>query len=158
MERKAAPVVKVLAENRRARFDFEVVETTEAGLALTGSEVKSLRAGKGSIAEAWVRFDRGEAYLHDAHIQPYSHAGYAQHEPRRPRKLLLHAHQLERWMGKVAEKGLTVIPLELRFVGPWVKVEIALGRGRKTHDKREAIKERETRRELQRTGGRPDAD
>lgn len=139
-----------IAENRRARHEFEILDTLEAGLALLGSEVKSLRGGKGSIAEAYVHFEDGEAWLVDAHIQPYPQANRNNHEPRRRRKLLVHQSERARWSKRVAEKGLTVVPLRLYFEGPWVKVEIALARGKKLHDKRDAARDREDRREMDR--------
>jgi SsrA-binding protein len=141
--------VKVVSENRKARHDYEIVDRVVAGLVLTGSEVKTLRNGQGNIAEAFVVFKDGEAFLVNAHFPPYGNAGYSNHEPRRRRKLLLKAKELEKWGRKVQEKGLTIVPLKLYFDGPWVKLEIGLGRGRKSHDKREAIKEREGRREVQ---------
>ena len=151
MAEKDARTRRVLAENRKARHEFELVEKLEEGLVLTGSETKSLRDGKGNINEAWVRFEGGEAWLMDAHIQPYPQAGpYQNHEPTRPRKLRLQGEQLDRWAKRVQEKGLTVVPLVLYVIGPWVKVELGLGRGRKLHDKRHAIKDRENRRELER--------
>jgi len=142
---------RLIAENRKARHEYEILEKVEAGLVLLGSETKSLRGGKGNIAEAWVRVEAGEAWLVDAHIPPYPQAGpHQNHEPRRPRKLLLKALELDRLARRVQEKGLSLIPLQLYFDGPWVKVELGLGRGRKLHDKREAIKEREGAREARR--------
>lgn len=140
---------KVIAENRKARHDYEIVDRIVAGLVLTGSEVKTLRGGQGNIAEAFVVFKDGEAFLVNAHFPQYQNAGYSQHEPRRRRKLLLKQKELEKWGRKVQEKGLTIVPLKLYFDGAWVKLEIGLGRGRKSHDKRHAIKERESRREVQ---------
>lgn len=146
---------KPIAENRRARFEFEVLETLEAGLVLQGSEVKSLRGGKASLAEAYVRLQDGEAWLVDAHIAPYPQANKFNHEPRRLRKLLMSASELRKWAKRVAEKGLTVAPLRMYFLGPWAKVEVALVRGRKLHDKREHLKEKDDRREMARaTRGR----
>lgn len=139
-----------ICENRRARHEFEMLETLEAGVALLGSEVKSLRGGKGSIAEAYVAFEGGEAWLVDSHVQPYPQANRFNHEPRRRRKLLLHQSERVRWSKRVAEKGLTVVPLRMYFEGPWVKVEIALARGKKLHDKRDAARDREDRREMDR--------
>ncbi len=139
-----------ICENRRARHEFELLDTLEAGLALVGSEVKSLRNGKGSIAEAYVHFEDNEAWLVDAHIQPYPQANRFNHEPRRRRKLLIHLAERARWSKRVAEKGLTVVPLRMYFEGPWVKVEIALARGKKLHDKRDAARDREDRREMDR--------
>lgn len=142
---------RVIAENRKARHEYDILERVEAGLQLVGSEVKSLRGGKGNIAEAYVRFEKGEAWLVDAHIPQYAQAGpHNNHEPRRPRKLLLKATELEKWSRKVQEKGMTAVPLVLYFKGAWVKLEIGLGRGRKLHDKRHAIKERESRRDAER--------
>lgn len=142
---------RIVAENRKARHEYELIETVEAGLVLTGSETKTLRSGKGNISEAFVRFEAGEAWLHDAHIPPYPQAGpHQNHEPTRPRKLLLKGEEIDRWAARVQEKGLTAVPLVLYFQGPWVKVELGLGRGRKLHDKREAIKDRDDRRELAR--------
>ena len=145
-----APTRKLICENRRARHEYELLDTLEAGVALTGSEVKSLRGGKGSIAEAYVAFEDGEAWLLDAHISPYAQANRYNHETRRKRKLLLHAAEILRWQRRVAEKGLTAVPLEMYFEGPWVKVKIALARGKKLHDKRDASREREDRREMDR--------
>lgn len=140
-----------VAENRKARHEYELLETFEAGLMLQGSEVKILRQGKGNIGEAFVRLIDGEAWLVNAHMPPYPQAGpHNNHEPRRPRKLLLNAAELEKLHKRVNEKGLTVVPLRLYFKGPWVKLEIALARGRKDHDKREVLKEREDRRDMQR--------
>ncbi len=141
--------MKLVAENRRARHDYDITDKLEAGLALQGSEVKSLRGGQGNIAEAYVRFENDEAWLINADIPPYPHAHQFNHEPRRPRKLLLKRDELEKWQRKVAEKGLTAVPLRLYFQGPWVKLEIGLGRGRRLHDKRNAMKEKEGRREIQ---------
>lgn len=142
-------VRKLIAENRKARHDYEMLDTVEAGLVLTGSEVKSLRAGQGNIGEAFVVFRNGEAWLVNAHFAPYANAGYAHHDPRRERKLLMKVKELAKLFKRVSEKGLALVPLELFFDGPWVKLKVGLGRGRKAHDKRHAIKEREGRREMQ---------
>ena len=140
-----------IVTNRRARFEYEVLERVEAGIALTGSEVKSLRDHKASISDAYARFEQGELWLINLDIAPYEQAGYAQHEPKRPRKLLLHRRQLKRLVGKVKEKGLTLIPLGLHFNSRgYAKVSIGLARGRQTYDKRRAIKDRETKRDIQR--------
>lgn len=144
--------VKPIAHNRNARREYELLDALEAGIALTGSEVKSLRAGKISFKEGYVRFADGEAFLAGVHIAPYENAGYAQHEPDRERKLLLHRAEIERLGAKVAQKGLTVVPVRMYFKNGRVKVEIALARGKKLHDKRDDLKardvERETAREL----------
>lgn len=141
---------KPICENRRARHEYEVLDTLEAGLCLVGSEVKSLRGGKGSVVEAYVKLEKGQAWLVDAHISPYDKANRFNHEPRAPRRLLLHKSEIVRWTRKTMEKGLTVVPLRMYFEGPWVKVEIALVRGKKLHDKRDAEREREDRREMDR--------
>ncbi len=142
---------RVIAENRRARHDYEILEQVEAGLALHGSEVKSLRGGSGNIAEAYAQVIDGEAWILNMHIPEYAQAGpHQNHEPRRRRKLLLKAREIERVRKKVAERGLTLVPLKLYFSGPWVKLELGICRGRKRHDKRQALKERQDRRDVQR--------
>jgi len=141
--------VKVLAANRRARFEYEFLERLTAGIALTGSEVKSVRAGRVNLTDGWVAFEAGEALLADVHISPYENAGYATHDPTRRRKLLLHKRDIVKLASKVAEKGLTVIPLAIGVEGNWIKVELALGRGKHLYDKRETIKRRTLDREAQ---------
>ena len=141
--------MKVLALNRRARFEYELIERFVAGLALTGSEVKSVRAGKVNLQDGYVTFEGGEAYLVNVHISPYDNAGYAGHEPLRRRKLLLHKREIRRLAGKVAEKGLTAVPLALGVEGNWIKLEFALAKGKRLHDKREAIKRRTMDREAE---------
>ena len=147
---------KVIARNRRARFDFEILDTVEAGLVLTGPEVKSLRAGKANLSDAYATIRSGEAYLVNAHISPYKEAGRDNADPRRERKLLLHRAEIRRWRGKVAERGLTLVPLSLYFKDGRAKVEIGLARGKRKGDKRRAIREREEKREIDRAirGGR----
>lgn len=140
-----------VCQNRRARFEFELFETFEAGLILWGSEVKSLRAGKGTLEDAWVGFDdAGRPVLMGAHIAPYPQANRENHEPTRPRPMLMHTEEIRRLRQRVKEKGLTLVPLQMYFQGPWVKVEFAVGRGKKLHDKRHTIREREDTREAQR--------
>lgn len=140
-----------VCQNRRARFEFEILETLEAGLILTGSEVKSLRAGKATLEDAWVGFDSAQnPVLYAAHIATYPQANRENHEPTRPRPLLLHAAESRRLRQQVKEKGLTLVPLQLYFLGPWVKLEFAVGRGKKLHDKRASIREREDEREARR--------
>lgn len=139
--------MKVLAVNRKARFEYEILERLVAGLALVGSEVKSVREGRVSFGDGHVAFHDGEAYLVEVHIAPYENAGYAGHDPMRRRKLLLHKRELARLRAKVVEKGLTLIPLAIGVEGNWIKVEIALARGKKLHDKRETIKQRTLDRE-----------
>jgi SsrA-binding protein len=140
--------MKVLANNRKARFEYEFLERFVAGLALTGSEVKSVREGRVNLQDGYVTFEGGEAFLVNVHISPYANAGYAGHDPLRPRKLLLHKHEIERLAGKVQEKGLTLIPLAIGLVGNWIKVELALARGKKVHDKRETLRRRDEEREI----------
>ncbi len=141
---------RIICENRRARHDYEILDTLEAGLSLLGSEVKALRGGGGNVKEAHVRFEEGEAWLVDAHIPPYEHANRQNHEPTRRRKLLVHRTELARWHKRVKERGLTVIPVRMYFVGAWVKVEIALARGKRLYDKRATLKERADQREMDR--------
>lgn len=138
---------KVIATNRKARHDYEIVEKLEAGLVLTGTEVKSLRDGRANLKDSYVIFKEGEAFLFGTHISPYDHGNRENHEPTRTRKLLLHRRQLEKLHGIITQKGLTIVPLELYFVGGRVKAEIAVVRGRKLHDKREVVKQREAERE-----------
>lgn len=141
---------RTIARNRRARFEYEVLETFEAGLELLGSEVKSLRDGKAQITKAYVRIHDGQAWLIDAHIAPYSHATHENHEPERPRRLLLKQRELLKLHRATQEKGLTLVPLQLYFKGPWAKLEFGLARGKKLHDKRQSIREREDQRETSR--------
>lgn len=139
-----------IAVNRRARHEFHIEETVEAGIMLVGSEVKSLREGKANLKDSFARIENGEAWLWNAHISPYGPASQFGHEPTRTRKLLLHRAEIERLQGKVKERGLTLVPLRLYFKEGRAKVELALARGKKTHDKREAIRDREVRREVDR--------
>ena len=141
--------MKLLGKNRRAAFEYELLERFTAGLVLTGSEVKSLRDGHVNLQDGHVRFIDGEAFLVDVHISPYHSAGYAQHDPIRPRKLLLHRREVRRLFGKVTEKGLTIVPLAIGLEGDWIKVELALARGKHLHDKRETIKRRQLDREAE---------
>ena len=141
---------KPIASNRRALHDYEVLERVEAGLVLLGPEVKSLRAGNASLSDAYAVVRRNELWLVNAHVSPYAQASRENPDPRRERKLLLHKGEIARLEGKVAERGLTLVPLSLYFRDGRVKVELALARGRRAHDKREAIRERESDRELAR--------
>lgn len=141
---------KTVCENRKARHDYEILETLEAGLVLTGSEVKSLRLGRAQLRDSYARIQGGEIFLLDAHISPYPSGGHFNHDPVRPRKLLLHRREIDRLAGRVAEKGLTLVPLRLYFNRRGiVKVELALARGRKVYDRRAAIAEREARRRIE---------
>ncbi len=141
---------KVICRNRKAYFEYTIDALYEAGLVLQGTEVKSLRQGKASIDDAYARFRDGEIYLYNAHISPYSHATVDGHQPERPRKLLLHRYELRRLLGKVQERGYTLIPLKLYFKDEHAKVEIALARGKKKFDKRETIRQREEKRDMER--------
>jgi len=139
-----------IATNRKAYHDFEVLETHEAGLVLRGTEVKALREGRADLKESYARIERDEAWLLGCHISPYGQGNRANHDPLRPRKLLLHRAEINRLLGRVMEKGLTLVPLRLYFKGGRAKVELGLARGRKTIDKRHVIREREERREMAR--------
>jgi SsrA-binding protein len=140
--------VKTVAENRRARFDYFIEQTYEAGLALTGTEVKSLRFGEGSIAEAYAEVNDTGVWLINANIPEFSHGNRFNHEPKRPRKLLLHEREINKLHGAVAREGMTLVPLSVYFNGRGrAKVELALAKGKKTHDKRDTIKERDWKRE-----------
>lgn len=147
-ERLAAQ--KDIAVNRRARHDYHVDETVEAGLVLVGSEVKSLREGKANLSDSYARIDKGEAWLLNAFISPYNPSSQFGHDPTRTRKLLLHGREIEKLIGKVKEKGYTLIPLRLYFKEGRAKVEVALARGKKLHDKRDSIKEREAKLDIER--------
>ena len=142
---------QIIATNRRARFEYEILERLEAGIALLGPEVKSLRAGKANLADSYATVRRGEAWLHHLHIGPYEQAGRENAEPRRDRKLLLHRAQIAKLEGRLNERGLTLVPLRLYFRNGRAKVELGLARGKRSHDKRESIRQRESERELQRT-------
>ncbi len=139
-----------LAQNRKARHDYEILETVEAGLSLTGPEVKSIRAGKASLAEAWAEVRGEQVFLVGCHIAPYEQGTYANRDPVRERRLLLHTREIQRLSAKVQERGLTLVPLNLHVKGPWIKLELGVGRGRKSHDKRAAIREKEEKRDVQR--------
>jgi len=143
---------RTVASNRRARHDFGIEETFEAGIVLTGPEVKSLRGGRASLVDAYARVRGEEVWLEGMHVPPYEMAGYAGHgyDPTRPRKLLLHRREIERLIGKTAERGLTLVPLRVYFTRGMAKVELGLGRGRRRFEKRDAIAERESKREAER--------
>ena len=143
---------KVVARNKKALHEYHIVETLEAGIALSGPEVKSIRAGKISLAEAFGRLDRGEVWIHDMHISPYDPASIWNTDPLRPRKLLLHRKEIRKLIGSVQEKGYTLVPLDLYLRDGLVKVTLALARGKKLYDKRQAEKERDARREMERAG------
>lgn len=143
-------VNKIVAENRKARFNYEIIDTYEAGLVLTGTEVKSLRAGRASLVDGFVLIDRGEAWLEGVHIAEYAEGTWTNHAPRRKRKLLLHRVEIDKLAGKIGEKGFTIVPLELYFLGSHAKVEIALARGKKEYDKRQTLREKQDMREATR--------
>jgi SsrA-binding protein len=144
--------IKRVSQNRRARHDYDILETFECGIELRGAEVKSLRAGHISLQDAYARIDGGEAWLVGAHVAPYEYAaGYGRFEPDRPRKLLMHRAELDELGGQVAQKALTLVPLSVYFKEGRVKVEIGLARGRRLYDKRHAIAARDAAREAQRT-------
>jgi SsrA-binding protein len=141
---------KFVAQNKKARHDYFIEDTYEAGLVLTGTEVKSLRAGRASLVDGFVTLRDGEAFLHAVHIPEYTQGTWTNHEPRRVRKLLLHRAEIDRWTQKTKESGLTIVPLALYFSDGRAKVEVALARGKKLHDKREALAERQATREMAR--------
>ena len=137
----------LIADNRKALFDYHILETFEAGIALLGTEVKGIREGKANLRDSYARAENGELWMMNVHISPYSHSGYAGHDELRQRKLLLHRHEIRKLAGRIAEKGLTLVPLELYFKNGRVKVALALAKGKQAHDKRETIKRREVDRE-----------
>ena len=148
------PAERVAASNRRASHDYEILERIEAGIRLTGSEVKSLRGGRASLAEAFARIREGEAWLEGMHIPPYEQGQTKGYDPIRPRKLLLHRREIERLLGKTKEQGLALIPMRVYFTHGLAKVEIGLGKGRREHEKRQSIAKREAEREMERAAGR----
>lgn len=142
---------KVAATNRKAFHDYAIEEKLEAGIVLKGTEVKSIREGLVNLRDSYASVDHGELVLHHCHISPYSHGNMMNHDPLRPRKLLLHRKEINKWLGKTKQKGLTIVPLRIYFSPRGqAKVEIALARGKRQYDRREAIKDREAGRELQR--------
>jgi SsrA-binding protein len=140
-----------VATNRQASYRFNLLDKWECGIVLTGTEVKSLRQGKATLKDGYATVHNGEVWLHNIHIPPYAPATRENHEPERPRKLLMHRREIERLIGKTKEKGLTLVPTRLYFSGRHAKVEIALARGKDTVDKRQSIKERELKREMERS-------
>ncbi len=146
--------IKIVATNRKARHDYFIEDTVEAGLVLTGSEIKSIRAGQVNLRDGFATIRNGEAWLLNTHIAPYHQASYTNHEPRRDRKLLLHRREINRLTGKLQEKGLTLVPLQIYLKNSRAKVELGLARGKKLHDKRETLRERDDRRQITRALGR----
>jgi SsrA-binding protein len=141
---------KIICQNRKALHDYKIQDTYEAGIVLQGSEVKSLRDGRGNLKDSYAKIDRGEVYLINFHISPYPQAGQFNHDPLRPRKLLLHKNEIKRLLGKTTEKGLTLVPLKVYFSRGLAKVELALAKGKKLYDKREELKRRTAKIELER--------
>ncbi|QOC93532.1 SsrA-binding protein SmpB [Micromonospora craniellae] len=145
---------KVVASNKKARHDYAILDTYEAGMALTGTEVKSLRAGRASLVDAFAQERDGELYLHGMHIPEYTQGTWTNHEPRRTRKLLLKRLEIDRLIGKTRESGLTMVPLQVYFSDGWAKVEIGLAKGKKAYDKRQDLAKRDADREIMRAVGR----
>jgi SsrA-binding protein len=145
---------RVIASNRKARHDYAILDTFEAGVALTGTEVKSLRAGRASLVDAFAQVKEGEVFLHGMHIPEYAQGTWTNHEPRRVRKLLLRRMEIDRLSGKVKESGLTLVPLAVYFSDGWAKIEIALARGKRSYDKRQDLAKRDAEREITRVVGR----
>ncbi|HHN64031.1 MAG TPA: SsrA-binding protein SmpB [Nitrospirae bacterium] len=142
--------MKIVCQNRKAYHDYDIIETYEAGIVLTGTEVKSLREGRANLKDSYVIIKEGEAWLLNCHISPYSHGNIMNHDPVRTRKLLFHKKEIQRLMGQIAQKGYTLIPLKIYFKGPWAKVEVALAKGKRKYEKRDRIREREAQREIDR--------
>jgi SsrA-binding protein len=145
---------KVVASNRKARHDYAILDTFEAGIALTGTEVKSLRAGRASLVDAFGQIKDGEVFLYGMHIPEYAQGTWTNHEPRRTRKLLLNRPEIDRLIGKVNESGLTLVPLSIYFSDGWAKIELGLARGRRAYDKRQELAKRDANREITRALGR----
>ena len=161
-QRAKAPVTKpepagndaLLADNRKARFDFEILETFEAGMVLLGTEVKAIREGRVNLRDSYAVVEKGEVWALNIHISPYSHRGYADHEPMRKRKLLLHKQEIIKISHRTKDGGYTLIPLSIYFSDGWAKVELGLARGRRSFDKRQVLAERDANREIARQLGR----
>jgi SsrA-binding protein len=137
----------LIADNRKAFHDYQILETFEAGIALLGTEVKGIREGRANLRDSYARVEQAEVWLYNVHINPYSHRGYVDHDPKRRRKLLLHREEIRKLVGKTTQRGLTLVPTRLYFRKGKVKVTLALARGKQTHDKRETIRRREVERE-----------
>jgi SsrA-binding protein len=144
------PGEKLICSNKKARYDYHIDETFEAGMVLLGTEAKSLRTGRANLKDSYARINDGEIYLVNCHISAYEKAGQANHDPERDRKLLMHKREIKRLTGKTVEKGLTLVPLRMYFKNGVAKVELALARGKKSYDKRETMKQRTADREMQR--------
>ena len=146
-DREGAARQRVIADNRKALHDYHILESWEAGVMLLGSEVKAIREGRVNLRDSYARVDKGDVWLLNVHISPYSHIGYTRHDERRQRKLLLHEHEIRKLAGQVTERGLTLVPLQMYFKNGRVKVQLALVKGKQLHDKRETIRRREIDRE-----------
>lgn len=146
--------IKIITENRKARFNYHILDTYEAGLVLTGAEIKSIRTSEVTINEAYVRAERGALYLLNAYFKPYSHSGDKEYDPRRPRKLLMHKREIAKLIRELETKGTTIVPLNIHLKNGRAKLEIALGKGKSAPDKRQDIKKRESEREIAREMGR----
>jgi SsrA-binding protein len=148
---KASDTFKIVSDNRQARYLYEILETFEAGIVLVGTEIKSVRAGKVNLRDGFALIRNGEVLLHNVHISPHETASqFFNHDPRRTRTLLLHRQEIRKLIGKVEQQGLTLVPLKMYLKGGWVKVDLALVRGKKLHDKRESVRRRDDQREMQR--------
>jgi SsrA-binding protein len=150
MAPRRKPASGDVATNRRARHRYELLDRIECGIELRGSEVKALREGRAQIADAYATIDDGEVWLRGLHIPPYAPAGTQNHDPERPRKLLLNRYEIERLIGRARQRGLTLVPTRIYFKGPWAKVELALARGKERRDRRREIRDRDMRREIER--------
>lgn len=148
--REDKPHIKQVADNRRARHEFEIIEVFEAGIELKGTEVKSMRQGRANLADSFARIEAGELWLYNCHISPYDHGNRFNHDPVRKRRLLMHRRQILKLKQQAQEKGLTLVPLKLYFKGNWAKIDLALARGRQLYDKRQAIAKKESKRQLDR--------
>ena len=142
--------IRLIANNKKAFHDYFIEDTYEAGIALAGTEVKSLRAGKCSIKESFIRVEKGEVYIYGMHISPYEKGNIFNKDPLRPRKLLMHKKEIQKMVGKIAQKGYTIVPVEVYFKGSLVKVQVALAKGKKLYDKRQDIAKKDQRREAER--------
>jgi len=144
------PHIKVVADNRRARHEYEIIEVVEAGIELSGTEVKSMRMGRANLSDSFARVDNGELWLHNCNISPYDHGNRFNHEPMRKRRLLMHKREILKLKQRMNEKGLTLVPLKLFFKGNWAKIDLALAKGRQLYDKREAIAKKDSNRQIER--------
>lgn len=144
---KEEPATQPIAENRKAFHDYHILETFEAGIALLGTEVKGIREGQANLRDSFARVEQGEVWMYNVHINPYSHRGYVDHDPKRKRRLLLHKQEIRKLIGKTVEKGLTLVPTRMYFKNGKIKVALALARGKEAHDKRETLRKREVDRE-----------